>query len=370
MDLIVSWFPYYIFIILLLFGTSTEISKLDKVGLNVFLLIFIFTAIRFNVGYDYATYYSIISDATLENSFATERFEFFNVVLINIARFLNFTQLYFIVTSLIMYGLIIITIKRKSISPQISVWVLIGFPLFYMQSLSIIRQWVALAIIFYGIGYLETGKYVRFTILTVLATLWHETAFVAILLIPLSMLNLSRKLNLFILAMSPILYFILPPIIIGLNLDFLLKAQEYIENEVGQGNANTKIIFLATFFGIFNLLFYDKITKGERFPKLLLTYYNVGVMFFVTFQQFGFIGARGGSYFLIFLILLFPYYKNVFYLFKPQLFKGMIQLIMILLFFISLFVSHNDFESKSSLIDPYTPYKIFLGKDENDLNLK
>lgn len=370
MDLLLGWIPYIILVLILLFFTSKKVSEVESNNVFIcFVIIFIFSGIRFNVGYDYATYYSAIAETTSDGSIGYERFEFFNRVLIDISRFFNFPQLYYIITSLITYGLITLTVKRKSLIPEISLWVLIGFPLFYMQSLSIIRQWVAIAILFYGIGYLESGKYLRFLVLIVLAFLWHETAFVAVLLIPISFLNLSRTQNFLIILSTPILYFLLPQIILALNLEILVKAQLYIESEVGQGNANTKIVYIASFFAVLNMIFYKLITNGERTPKLLLTYYNVGAVFFVVFQQFGFIGARGGSYFLVFLILLFPYYINIFNNISKSFFYNSSRILMLLLFFLSLLVSNLAYKSGSSLIDPYSPYQIYIGKQVSDLNI-
>lgn len=369
MNLLISWLPYLALILLMLVFNSHPNNKTNISGFFFsFLILFTFSAVRFNVGYDYGTYYKLIEDV-LKEEIAYSRLEYFNRVLIDVSRYINFPQLFFIISSFLVCFLVFITIKRNSIQTDISIWYFIGFPLFFMQSLTIIRQWIAIAFVFYGINFLKNNRYVFYLLTIFIASLWHQTAFVGLMIIPLFYFKSTKGLNIILLLSAPILYNILPEIIVRSDYAFLLKAQEYINNGIGEGNVNTKIIFIAIFFDVVNLLFYDKITKKDIFSEKLITIYNFGVVFFVIFQRFGFIGGRGASYFLVFLILIAPYYKNILSV-KDELFLNILNKgVMILLFFTSLYISYNTYQNKKSIIDPYTPYEIFLGKEVSDLKL-
>lgn len=64
--------------------------------------------------------------------------------------------------------------------------------LYYLATYSGIRQWIAIAMVFFGSKYLFKGKYIIFTIFVLMASAIHNSALVALLYIPLDMLFLDK----------------------------------------------------------------------------------------------------------------------------------------------------------------------------------
>ena len=79
----------------------------------IFIALFIISAIRFDVGKDYSTYYKVIINYNYIYELEFNRLELFNKIIIYIARFFNYPQLYFIITSSIIYWCIY-KINRKA----------------------------------------------------------------------------------------------------------------------------------------------------------------------------------------------------------------------------------------------------------------
>ena len=69
-----------------------------------FLFLFVFSAIRFDVGYDFLSYYTAIADYGGDTE-TFRRFGFFHGILIKLSSYLEFFQLYFILTSFFFYYL-------------------------------------------------------------------------------------------------------------------------------------------------------------------------------------------------------------------------------------------------------------------------
>src|SRR5690554_2355035 len=88
---------YSIFYILIngLFGLSKVIKSNFFIFLSIFIA-FLFSALRYNAGYDFFNYYHLVA---FEEGASFERLEIFNRYLILMSRWMDFPQFYFIATS-------------------------------------------------------------------------------------------------------------------------------------------------------------------------------------------------------------------------------------------------------------------------------
>ena len=86
----------FIFIFLLLELDKTK--KIKGLKATIFFFIFSFYALRFDVGYDYMYYYSILDKSISFYDAMLNRLELFNRALIVISQKLHFLQFYFIIT--------------------------------------------------------------------------------------------------------------------------------------------------------------------------------------------------------------------------------------------------------------------------------
>jgi len=97
------------------------------------------------------------------------------------SRFSSSPHFFFFIVGLINYTLIAAAIynNRESISPTMS-WCLYLF-LYFSDSLSIMRQSIALAIVFYGIQYIQRNDIKRSIIAIAIGVIFHRSAIIAVL---------------------------------------------------------------------------------------------------------------------------------------------------------------------------------------------
>lgn len=105
----------------------------------------------------------------------------FSVLLFVTSRFTDDFHFFLALTQLIIISCIYFGAwqYREYISPS---WILvIYYFLFYNESLNIMRQHIAMAIVFAGFSYVENNKYRKYLIFLLIAYLFHNSAIIAIL---------------------------------------------------------------------------------------------------------------------------------------------------------------------------------------------
>ena len=92
-------------------------------------------------------------------------------------------QLFISAIAFFLYGTVTKHIKKES--PNLAISVLLFFLIFYHPYVNVLRQVIAISIILLGFGLLKSGKIIRFSLCIIFAALFHKTAVIALLLIPL-----------------------------------------------------------------------------------------------------------------------------------------------------------------------------------------
>lgn len=103
------------------------------------------------------------------------------------------------------------------------------YSMFFMMSLNLTRQFVAIAIVFYCSKYLLDGKNVKFVLCVIVAGLFHKTALIAILLIWFNVVNwtnMDRNQRRFFIAFT-----VLSPIAITYVGKTLLEYSSYLKEQ-------------------------------------------------------------------------------------------------------------------------------------------
>lgn len=143
------------------------------------------------VGNDYANYYQEF--VCIQNG--QESYMDTGYVLINklvVALGLDF-QFVYVFVSLIGYGLLFFCISKYSNNFAISIVLFFSIGYFYLLGLNQIRQFIALMIVFYALSQIPNGKFLTYTVLVGIATLFH---FTAIIMLPFFfILKLKPKLS-------------------------------------------------------------------------------------------------------------------------------------------------------------------------------
>ncbi|MDR0660902.1 MAG: EpsG family protein [Prevotellaceae bacterium] len=308
-------------------------------GLFIIIAVSIF---RFDVGYDYPTYYELIDS---HNPKDVERFEPLSTVFIKIAYFFKTPCLIFILFGLPTYILIFKALKKYSVDFYLSA--LIYLFLFYLNSLGSIRQALAISIVSYAFGYVKERRTLIFFAFCILASQFHTPAIIGV-----AIYFLYRFSFLFVL-LSLIVISVAYPIVKSL-LSNHAYISEYLQNITSySGGDKIRVFYLILFTALLALTFYRR-KPSLAIDKGLFSIILPGV--FLPFLFGGHLGGRIAEYFLIYLAILIP---QVLSLYQIR-WKALCVYILMLYFFLLLY--KTQFVSERS---PYIPYQsIFFADTE------
>lgn len=160
--------------LLFTFADSKWLSETQKRILCIipFILLFLISIFRFDVGYDYFSYYELVTDITDEGA---ERFEPLSYSFVCLARYLESPCLLFILFGIPTY-LPVFWFCHKTKHSQLTFWTFIF--LFWLNTFGIIRQAAAMGIILIAISCIYSRKYILYLFLCIVASLFHYTALI------------------------------------------------------------------------------------------------------------------------------------------------------------------------------------------------
>lgn len=353
---------------LLLLGLLMINMKINSKASNnlCFFIIFIFSAIRYNVGFDFMMYLDI-----LKNDPYYDRFEFFEYLLQRLAAE-TYIPLFFIINSFITVYFVKGAIENLSTNVSISLFAFFCIPLLYTHSFSIIRFWAGVSILFYGSTFLFKKKWIHFAIFYVISMFFHGSMIVGILFVPLILFNISRIVNIIFLIISFIGgEFVFSQIMQGSLMDYkLLGGDRFMlyANLAITGDAMTKLPYVYLAIDIIFLILWPRTTKrhdktscktlkdrNSATCKKYITLYNVGVciLFLLSFDTT--LNTRLCRPFLVYIILLIPLILQRFRLLNRQLATLAFTLAASALFIYTITI-YNDTLGKSE----YLPYRIIF----------
>jgi len=305
-------------------GYTFGIRRIFELSL-IFLFIF-----RYDVGWDYPNYYNSV----LQPEGPSDRLEPFSYIFFSIANYIKSPGLLFILYGLPTYLLIFSILKKYSCNYEFSF--LIYLCLFVFDSFGLIRQALAVAITFYGYRYIVKHSFFKYLLVVGIATCFHYSAIVSILIYPLFYLKTSFFL-LILFCTFILKEFMFQLIIADGTYAIYLKVEELMSG----GN---KIFLFYYGMGIFLLLF------ATYFKNFSLNRGLFHIFFFAFFFPLIFgngIAIRIVSYYVIYLVLLIPL------IFKSYPFMRIfVGCFCLTYFFVMLWIS-----SGNSIKSPYTPYK-------------
>ena len=341
--------PYlFLYIICILFLVLSQIvnTKYRKTCIQfVFLFLALFSGLRDNVGIDYSTYVELFDDAIKGNEVEIKEYGF--VLLMRFIGLIGGTkQLLFLVCSIItnvFFYKFIIRLDPKYYFGATLVYITVG-P-FYLTSLNLIRQYVAMGIFIYSITFIQQRKFIRYAVALLLAGFCFHLS--VLLFIPLYFI-LCRKIKwisklvlflVFTVGSKIFIYFIsLAPFGVYLNMIF-----------------SPPSLFLVILFGSISLYFIYKEAKSD-FNEDYRVFFNMNFFSFLLLSLLavnnGFLSElilRMNNYFMLSMIFLIPY---IVYEQKKQISK--ISYAYFLLFFLSIYFFKNSIlDGESISLLPY-----------------
>ncbi len=195
------------------------------------------------------------------------------------------------------YELILMYIVYKAVKPfkeQVSIpfAFLIFFFSYYNSSLNILRQIMAIVLVLYSFQFVVNRKLIRFILVILLAASFHDTAIVAFIIYPLSLLINSKRygrINEAIIILMGIMALIFFDQIYDIisKMNFLSQRYDHYLTDESSGGRIIRIVYWAIIFILF-LIKSKRCAKSFEHTRTL--FIITSISFLATFLNF-FLGA-------------------------------------------------------------------------------
>lgn len=262
-----------------------------------------------NIGNDtpmyvrYFTHVSGLRDLSVNNT----RFEFlFRLFVCTTAQFFDSPHALLIASAVVTLALFFRLFYKHSAAPWYSV-LLFLFLMFYYSSMCLLRQYIAVALTTAAMTYLPERKWWRFTALVIAAGLFHTSALVVLVMLPLMIFPLNRQKRWWYIVAATIvalLFGIFIQILVRLMpryANYLNSETYYLQNKLG---TVIKIVLWAVLF-----FFVDSVYArfDDRSGKFKMEYFCALLGFSVNLAALqGAILSRMATYFVIMFCISVP----------------------------------------------------------------
>lgn len=298
---------FYIFIFLVVVLLARRAVRLDRLS-TIFLIILILSLVSglraYTVGIDTASYKDIFdailkNDATLAWRNIERGFLLISRLLLYINSHTNFLLFIF---AILTHSLIIMRLwdfRKMASFPWMVTWYYVSF---YFMSMNVLRQYCAVAIIFFATRYLHKKNYLKFVFFVGFAFLFHRSALIGLLFMGIEVINwkeLDKKQKIFILlglaTVPTYLGYILS------NLQRYLKYFQAIGFDVGFMLPVKIALFMLLGYGLAELVRKSGFNENESlfYINRIKIYYLLGLILTFFGYFFSFMD-RIGLYFYLF----------------------------------------------------------------------
>jgi hypothetical protein len=349
---------YFIFLFVILTLTTigyVEASLKKNIYFVITFILLFISVFRYKVGFDYVNYLSSLN--LIIKSGVKSNYLFYNQVepaykfIIIIAFYFKSSYLIFFISSLITILLVSISIYKLSQDYLLSIFIFFSFPFFYLDSFSIIRQWVAISIIFFGYSNLISNKKVlKFIFCILIASLFHSTAFLGILILPFIFYKINKRFYFIIILFCFILKIYFINLLFYFNSPFLFKI-----NRISITQGGDKLQYFIYFISLIFFIYKNKLDSFSRELSIHINLFLFATPFIFIFSDLGQLAQRTSIYFYFTIIFIIPILID-FIKFKYKFNSRFIfYLMFIFIFIFSLYISfsRNNFS-------PIIPYKFIF----------
>lgn len=299
----------FIFLQVILISLSFQNYKNDvylkKIASYVLVLILtVISGFRYNVGRDFPNYELMYLDPNnVRNLFIEPVWQYSA----NALRNLGFSSVaWFLCTSFVINSCFITGIRKLSRNFYLSVAFYLAMPHLFLESFNIVRQFVAMAIIFRFSYLFFQKKYYRFILIILIAACFHKSA---ILSLPLFFLSLIHFSNL-MLGGVVLICFIMRNAFLSLVMKIISSVSIYAgysDNIVASESASGLYAVVCLLVSLFIIIrFWKPRTYEINILKNLSVMSFCIYLMFYTFQA----GMRIGFYLLPYFVLLVPSIKT------------------------------------------------------------
>lgn len=320
------------------------LSKTEKNFIFKFmcLSLILLTGLRYQMGEDYNSYFSLFNTLTLHGN--NINYEAGFIVLVKIIKLINANPFFvFFGISLITYTLMYKGLKKSSLDPFLSLFLYYAIYIFPF-SFNAIGQSITVAIFIYLFDDIEKKKRKKVIFYTVVATSIHTSGVLIIAAYIFYHLKISKK-SLLLLAVSSFFIYLFSDIIymkvIVYSPDFiseqLLSYSELFPEKIRYKSILQRLVML-----IFMISLGIKDKKNYNTFKI----YFFGFLLYIILGFNSLYSTRINLFFKATEIILFP---NLIYINKNKMLNKVILSILILLILVTNFVNKSIFPYKSIL---------------------
>lgn len=282
-------------------GTNKRLLECLYWGMAVVLVII--AGFRYDTGTDYSTYYHYYDNIRKGGEpWSWMSFEW-GFILLNkaIGLFYFAPEVYMFIVSTITVFLILYTCNSMSLDRMMSMLLFVTL-YFYFSSFNILRQYLAIAIVFFSITFIKKGKLIPYILCIVLASLFHKTALIMLPLYFVSYRRFSLPIQGIFLGFCLFIALLGRPII-TLIVSFFPKYSVYADFEAGSAWFNLGVLCV-----VYALALYSQ--RKRKFTNRDHLYLNVCVialgLMLLTYCNVLF--ARMAMYYYVFTILTLPHF--------------------------------------------------------------
>lgn len=295
------WFLFILTVFLCLgefnIGGHWNRSLMQGVGICIIVLV---SVLRFDVGFDYMSYYQDISGNTYD------RYEPICWLIFHFAYIIKYPPIAFMLIACLTYSFVFPTIRKFSVNSFVGIMIYVC--MFYLISLNTMRQSLAIAIVFWGVRYILQRSLFKYVLTCVFASLFHSSAIVSILFYPLYRFVSAKYLPMVILIIA-MGYRLVLELFLNMNFyagfsDAVLELSEEDANLGGGSYTRYAMVVIVVF--IYFLAWMKKADVDYR----LLSFPTMGCLF--PFILGSHIGSRVSEYFCIYLCLVIPQVLNAY----------------------------------------------------------
>lgn len=356
--------PYY-FVVALFYYYMNKKTTPQKRAFCCFLLLFVFSAIRYGIGYDYYIY-----KAWATHEIVSDRLELFSKYLLSVAYDSHY-QVFFAVSAFLTLYPLYRAFINQSINPSLSLLIYYLFPLFFLGIQSSVRNGIAFSLVFYAFTLLLDGGIKNkglSVVFLICACLFHKSAYIGALIYPIFFFKHYRTVHMFFYILSFGVSYIVTNTIGAYytQSELLDTAQHYIVDKASEGGGT--MTFIVNGLGILNLLLWHYLSKIDRRLTILMGMFNIGVCIWNMFQRVDItLATRLSIFFLLALTLIVPYYEKYMTSLIKIDFKQMLHVFFIILFTSSFVINAYAFIQRGGRMSSIPYQTIFYHKDYYNL---
>jgi hypothetical protein len=266
------------------------------------MILFIVSALRFDIGNDYYTYTQTAHEASVGGYVVTE--VGFNYLVRIVYTVLNgeYYEAVFAIFAFVTLVIFLKAIKRQSVNffDTFFLFMMLGI---YFQTFNTVRYYLALSIAFYSMRYVLEKDYIKFVFVIILAALFHKSVLIVIPIYLIATLEWKKWQIITGFIISGLCY-IFKTQLLNLALILYPSYKDTIFLEGGTSITSVARIFaILLLYGWF-VLYYSK----DKLDKEIRFYGQLNMIAFVTGTFFSFLPVitRLVYYFSVNQILLIP----------------------------------------------------------------